>query len=205
MRAHEFITEMTFRAGSYEPFLSKMVPYFANIYKTGGKHVGDIEHFNVFQYIEYPTQYAVFDQDKIAGFFIIEIDGTITAIYVLPEYRRKGLSSTVLHFCKRTLGYSKINFGKHQSNDMVEAIKHIYKLFDTYWEKDGPGEKIKYDPSTIDQFYDRMKKTEWKLVMENDGDFSEDPKFFTSRPTPGCLGSLYFCYLDEGKFEQENG
>lgn len=169
------LNEMTMRVGSYED-LGKFLHTFKS-YKHE-QHVGDIEQFDVYKKDESPIiKYAVFDDGEPIAFFIFDhYLNELNTSFVHSKYRKKGLFSAFLFFLKRNEGHSRIVFSELHSEDTVEAIKRIYKRFDAFW--DNGDEKVPYSPNTIDKFYSQRKLTGWKLVLENDGDFSSFPKFF---------------------------
>ena len=187
MRASEIIGEMTMKTGSYEG-LVKYAPAFQKLIATGS-HVGDIEQYKVYRDKDDLKNFAVFDGNYLIEFFQIDEKSILQAIYVYPRYRKQGLMSVTLFFLKNAMGFSKIILGDYHSNDTYEAVKRIYKRFQTHWEKDG--QRVKYDPETVDQFYSLEKPTGWRLVLENDGIF-EDMQYFE----PMKLGTWYFNLLD---------
>jgi hypothetical protein len=112
--------------------------------------------------------------------------------YVVEVHRKQGLFSAFLFFLKRNEGLSKIVLGELQSEATVEAVRRIYKRFDASWKKDGYREP--YDPATVDKYYSSTKPTGWKIVLENDGDFSSWPKFFDLQEAlrVGKLGEMFY-------------
>jgi len=180
MKVGEIINEMSFVWPTYES-LSQFGPEFSTI-KQDGLHIGDIQEYHVYNL---DTHYSVFNGNNLIAFFVLK-DNVVEVVYVYPEYRRQGLFSMILYFIKRSIGISKIILGSHQSVDMVNSIKKIHQMFKTSWEKDGV--KVPYDPNTIDQYYSKSEPTGWKIILENDGDFSNVPKYFV----PFDLSTWYF-------------
>jgi hypothetical protein len=78
-----------------------------------------------------------------------------------------------LVFLKRVEHFNRIILGDLHSEDTIKAVQRIYKRFNTFWF-DGT-KKIPYDPETIDQFYGLTTKTPWKIILENDYDWSDWP------------------------------
>lgn len=169
----EFVGEMTMVVNSYEN-LGEYLKEFDHLL-TDGEHCGDIEKFKIYKKPRGKlVDYGAFLEDKVVAFFVMKNDMLMDA-FVTKEHRKIGLFSAFLFFLKRNEGHRQIRLSDSHSEDTVEAVKRIYKRFDTYWEKDG--KKEKYDPSTIDQYTSRSKGTGWTLVLENDGDFSHWQKF----------------------------
>ena len=162
---------------SYEK-LDQYLPHYTKLIHTD-THIGDIQNFNVYKQMdnEY-TDYAISDssdtKDAIA-FYRLK-DNEVMIMYVKPQYRKQKILSMFLFFLKQNENFSKIVLNDRQSEDTVEAVKKISKRFKIHWIKGD--EKVPYDINTIDNFYSVEKPTGWKLVLENDGDFSNHPKFW---------------------------
>jgi hypothetical protein len=190
--------EMTMKVNSFEG-LAAFLPEYAKLKETG-KHVGDIEKIKIFSKLRSPyTGYCLFDGDKAIAYFVtVKSTKMLQNAFVIPEERKRGVFQTFLLFLKRHEGYDKITLGQLHSKDTIESLKRIYKQFDTYWEKGI--EKVPYDPATIDQFYGD-KPTGWKIVLENDYDFSSWPRFFPdfsdSLPPVDLCECFYFGFLEE--------
>lgn len=179
---------------SYEEF-SQALSYYQDLYNVG-IHCGDIEDTQVIKAERGKlTDYAFFQQTKCVGFAILN-NNVVVNVYVIPENRKRGLFSAFLFFLKRNEGMHQIVLGDTQSEQTVSAVKRIYKRFNTFWIKDG--EKIPYDPNTIDQFYSIAGPTGWQIMLENDGDFSHWPKFWSyiSGGPPPLLQEFYYNLLD---------
>lgn len=196
MRFKDFILEMTMKVPSYE-MLADYLPHFTHL-KSDGFHCGDIEHFKIFKKqrgLSY-TDYAAFLDGVIVAFFVLE-GNEITNAFVSKEYRKKGLFSAFLFFLKRNEGLSQIILGDNHSYETVEAVKRIYKRFNTSWFKGI--EKIPYDPNQEDPYYSMGKPTGWKIMLENDGDFSKWQKYFHHeiQPSTRLTEMFYFeTYVD---------
>lgn len=170
------LTEMTMRTGysSYESS-KNYLPYYQTL-KEKGTHCGDIEQFNVFKlnrddYMDY----AVFLDGVCIAFFVLE-QNELKVAFVLSDYRKQGIFSMFLFFLKRNEGMSQIVLGDLHSERTIEALKRIHIRFDTNWVKGD--RKIKFDPANVDKFYSDAGPTGWKIMLENDHDFSKCSKFW---------------------------
>ncbi len=178
------IREMTMRGPSMENQLSTFFKSIADD-KNNYDHVGDIEEINV---LKNNDVYLLITDNKPVGFYqVIPHDNVaeIKSAYTAPDFRRKGILTNFIWFLKRNEGFSRIRIGDVQSTDTIEAIKRIAKRFNAYWENEN-GETVPYNVDTIDQFYSDMQPTGWKIVLENDYDFSDWPKFYEI-PNIKCL------------------
>jgi hypothetical protein len=154
-------------------------------------HVGDIENFAVYKKKnDLENRYAVFDQSKIAAFFITR-NNILDIVYVVPQYRKQGLFPAILWFLKKNEKLDQIMLGNQHGYDTYRAIKKIYKRFEqVYWLKDG--QKIPYHPDTVDQFYSLIGPTGWNIVFENYNKNLGEKRFFN----PLDLSTWYFNLLD---------
>lgn len=188
------LKEMTVKAESYET-LEKWIPEYSNL-KDVGEHTGDIEDYSVYKRNRNDLiDYSIFLDDKIVAFFVVKKPDILSIAFVKKEYRKIGIFSLFLFFLKRNENFSKIVLDNSHSRDTINALKRIHTRFKTYWT-DGSKE-IKFDPNKEEPFYSSKKPTKWKIVLENDGDFSDWPKYY---PKPGEMPDLhtfYFCFLDE--------
>lgn len=176
MKICEILREMTMKHGTMENQLSI---YFKSIIKDekNYKHVGDIEQIKV---LKNNDIYLLITDDKPIAFFQVTNSNNVADLqnaYTIPELRKTGIFTKFIWFLKRNEGYNQIRFGDVHSEDTIEVIKAISKRFDTYWQN-GKGEKIPYDVNTIDQFYSKKHPTDWKIILENNYDFSDWPKFY---------------------------
>jgi len=191
MKFKTFINEMTMKAGSYE-HLESHLSAFEKV-KEEGVHCGDIEHYNVYrrERSSILIDYAIFLQDKIIAFFVID-SGELSTAFVSKSERKKGLFSAFLFFLKRNEGMNEIILVDLHNEDTINAIKRIYKRFKTSWVKGD--EKVDFDPTIEKPYYLLMKPTGWKIMLENDGDFSNYLKFFNEETAlaEGKLLEIYY-------------
>lgn len=176
------LLEMTMKAGSLSAQLGRYMLGYVHDRKSY-QHVGDIEHLQVLlKEIKGQKNYLLMDSDTGVGFFELE-KNEILALYIEDKYRRQGIAAKMIWFLKKHEGYSKLTLSDVHSPDTVEMVKKLSKKFDVSWTKGN--EKVKYDPEEIDKFYSHQKPTGWKIMLENDGDFSDWPRFFNG-PDPRC-------------------
>jgi len=190
------LSEMTLRMGKAGNNLANGLEYAFNDRKSY-KHVGDIQDSNVLH--KGDIYLIVSPKDQPVGIFQIIKNGDTALVqnmYVVSEHRKKGWMSMFLFFLKQNESYSRIQLGDIQSEDTVEAVKRIYVRFDTNWINKRNGERVKYDPDTINNFYSIHKATDWNIVLENDGDFSHCPKFWDKNAILQSNWILYEQLLD---------
>lgn len=167
--------EMTMAAGNMSEQLKRYFDICIQEQDTFD-HVGDIENIKVLKRDEI---YLLISNTTPVAFYQV-LNHSPTAIlqnaYVDGDFRGQNTTAKFLWFLKRNEGFKQIQMGDIQSEDMVAVIKKIAHRFNTTWRR---GDEIEpYDPTTTDKFYDSMGKTGWVVVMENDGDFSDWPKYY---------------------------
>lgn len=188
------LVEMTQLVPSYE-HMKTWLPEFQKLLKNG-IHCGDIEQFNIYKLQrDNLTDYGFFENDICVGFAVLR-QNEITNVYIIPEKRQLGLWSMFLFFLKKNEHMSKIILDNRHSEQMLQALKRIYQVFDTSWIKGD--EKIPFDPKTTDQFYSKKEPTGWKIMLENDGDFSKEENIFEGLNITDSR-SMYFWFLEEEK------
>lgn len=190
MSFKKFVGEMTMKAGTFGR-LEKDLPEYQHLLEVG-EHCGDIEEFEIYKKDRKGLiDYAAFLDKKVVAFFTLD-KNEIVAAFVIKELRKKGLFSAFLFFLKRNEGISQIILGEIHSKDTIEAVKRIYKRFNTSWVKDG--KKEKFEPGVEEPYYSIEKPTGWKIMLENDGDFSKWQKFYHRKllPDTRLLEMYYF-------------
>ena len=173
---------MTMKAGD----LSHLKKYFVDIVaeRENYKHIGDIEQFQV---LKKNDIYLLMSKDVGVAFFEVQkCDASeaepysnstlINVTYIDDVFRGKDLLEKFIWFLKRHEGGSKILLGDIHSAMMVNAVKKLSKRFETSWVK--KDEKVKYDPTNVDDFYGAGHTTGWQIMFENQGNFESWPRFF---------------------------
>jgi hypothetical protein len=170
------LDEMTMKVGNLSYNLSR---YFAKASKEieQFKHVGDIE--DQFKVLNRDSEFLLTSNDVPCAYFFVKHDDALTEIsvaYVEESFRKQGVFAKFIWFLKRFFSADKITLSDVHSSDTVEALKKLKNRFSIFWEKDNKREK--YDPNNTEKYYSDSKPTGWKVVLENDGDFSNWPRFF---------------------------
>ena len=171
MKLHEMtmkVGQMNQEDGFYAKYLTQ-----ASSEQSDYDYVGDIEYIKVMQQDD--VFLLVIDGNAIA-FFQVSVQGELLNAYVSATHRNTGVFTKFIWFLKRTLNYSRIIFGDRHSPDTQEVVKRLHKRFNVYWSN-GIATR-EFDPNNTDEFYSDKAPTGWKIILENDGDFSEWPKSF---------------------------
>ena len=165
------------RGGNFSSIAERYGKEHQASWKTEGKHIGDIDNYQVKQYEHF---YSLWDKDLLIGFNSLTKDKAdapivVDIVWINPDYQGKKLFSKMLWFYKTRLGHSKLMLGDIHSLAMQEVVKSGLSRFKKSWLKNETSEP--FDIKTLDKYYDHSKSTGWQLVLENDGDFSNWPKF----------------------------
>lgn len=162
-------------------------------------HVGDIEKIQVFKR-DYGTSGILYilkkDEEYISFSQVFEISKNRVLLkntFTVEKYRRQHVFVNFLFFLKRNEGYSEIEFDDIHSVDTQLLIPTLTKRFNISWENKKSGEKVKYSNTDGDKYYSRSRPTGWVLLLENDGDFSDWPKFFEEH-RPDNQGYYYWLF-----------
>jgi hypothetical protein len=172
MKINEIITSETMRGSNVDKIATK----FANEqydYLKSGNHIGDIEEYKV---IRKSNFYSIWKESTLVGFASLTDESVVDDVWINPEYRGKKLFSKLLWFFKTRLNHPMLLIGKMHSPMMQEVI-HGLSRFKKYWYNIETGQTTEFDPSTTDQYYDHMSPTQWRLILENTGDFSDWPRY----------------------------
>lgn len=174
------ITE-TLRSSSLEKTAAEQLK---TLDMSGYIHIGDMEHFDV---MRNDIGFVLLDtKDKTrAGLFVVKSSDElpeymdIILAYVDPKYRGRKIFEGFLWFIKSRLNYNIIQFGNSHTDDMIKTLKVLSKgPFNLKWKNIKTGEEVLYDANTVDQYYGtKLKRTEWRVIAENQADFSDWPKY----------------------------
>ena len=183
------ISEMTMKG----PDLSLQAEQFANKNKDHwykhGKHIADIENYKVLQDGIYYSMWN--DTTLIACCSLSDNDNIIDDVYVSPEHRGNKLLSMMLWFFKTRLNRSPLMIGQVHSKMMQEVVKGLSR-FDKYWYNVKTNKKEPFSLDTLDDYYSYFNPTDWRLILENTGDFSAWPMFSGN----GFVMESYLPYVD---------
>lgn len=177
--------EMTLTAGSLDLKLGKYLSIYAKSFPVSYEHLGDIEEVAV--WFDKATSIYLLVKDKLIGwFYVIGFKTTMTglelkAAYVLPDLRSNRLFEKFIWFLKKhVIGGSCIMLGDVHS----EATQHVVKKlahaerFELSWFNIDTTERVAVSDNML-LGYSALKATPWRIIIENDGDFSTWPKFYT--------------------------
>ena len=170
------ISEMTMRGGDFSEPAAKFAAAKKDEWKQNGKHVGDIENYNVLQDGYF---FSVWDGNELAAFTSLTgyaETNTIDDVWVNPAYRGQKLLSKLIWFYKTRLNRNNLILGKVHSTIMQEVVKGLSR-FKKQWYNLKTKEKKPFSIDTLDDFYSHLHSTPWRLMLENSGDFSDWPKF----------------------------
>lgn len=137
-----------------------------------GKYIADIEEFQV---IRYENFYSLWDRDELCGFTSLT-NNVVDDVWINPTYRGKKLFSKLLWFYKSRLGHNQLLLGKVHSRMMQEVVKGL-SCFKKSWVNVKTKANEPFDLETLDHFYGDVEPTDWRLMLENNGDFSDWPMF----------------------------
>lgn len=166
--------EMTMAVGNLDLLATAFVNQHKGEWQTG-EHVGDIEQYEVRKFGDF---FSVWLNDEIVSSLKTLPSGDVIEVrnlWTSREYRGLKLMSKLLWFLKSRMNYSRLLIGDVHSLDTQTIIKGGLSRFEKSWFKDGKKEPFALD--TLDKFYHPGKPTGWRILLENDGDFSSWPKF----------------------------
>lgn len=180
MKANEIITqEMTMRMGSLDNIATSFVNKNKQRWFDSGKHIGDIDEFTV---KSLNGMYSMWDAARIVACSSLDIvpnnHAIVDQVWVDPEYRGKKLFSKLLWFFKTRMNCPKLLIGDIHSSDMQQVIAGLSR-FKKSWINISTGEVKEFSPETADEFSSWGGKTKWRLMLENEYDFSDFPRFTT--------------------------
>lgn len=174
MKSEEFIDEMTWRGPDYSDIAQKFGETNSELWKTQGKHIADIEQYKVYQYNNY---YSLWDNEQLVAYTLLK-DNTVDNIWVKPDYRGQKLFSKMLWFYKSRLNISPLIIGSIHSPMMQEVIKGMSR-FNKQWYNIKTKQSAPFDINTSDDYYSGHGITDWRIMIESMGDFSDWPMFNT--------------------------
>lgn len=160
---------MTMRGSNFDAQAENFGKISIQFWKKNGKHIADIEEYRVVKCDGYYSLWNVDDQ-LIAYCLLSDFDNKVDNIWVSKEYRGKKIFSMMLWFFKTRLNKDYLVLGSVHSTDMQEVVKGLSR-FNKTWMNIYTGEKRPFDVTTLDDYYSYMKPTDWRLVLENDGEF----------------------------------
>jgi hypothetical protein len=168
------IKEMTMRGPNYDKLATKLANEYSSIWKTG-KYIADIEQFKVLtsDSLQVPgaTTYTLWDENKLVAFASLVNENEVDGVWVDSEYRGQKILSKLLWFFKTRLNKSPLILGDIHSTDMQEVVKGLSR-FEKKWFNIKTKEVEPFNAETLDKYYSFLKPTNWRLMLENDGEFN---------------------------------
>lgn len=168
------ITEMTWRGPDYSKIAKQFGEIHADIWFTQGAHIADIEQYQVREYNDY---YSVWDNNKLIAYTSLKAS-IIDDVWVDESYRGQKLFSKLIWFYKSRLNQNPLYLGKIHSPMMQEVVKGLSR-FKKRWYNIQTHQTEPFDVNTLDDYYSDYGSTDWRLVLENTGDFTDWPMFNT--------------------------
>jgi hypothetical protein len=168
------IKEMTMRGPNYDKLATKLANEYSSIWKTG-KYIADIEQFKVLMSdsLQVPgaTTYTLWNENKLVAFASVINENEVDGVWVDSEYRGQKILSKLLWFFKTRLNKSPLILGDIHSTDMQEVVKGLSR-FEKKWFNIKTKEVEPFNVETLDKYYSFLKPTNWRLMLENDGEFN---------------------------------
>jgi len=165
------LSEMSMRGPKVDNLAKQFGEYNIETWKSNSQHIGDIEDYKLKEYQNY---YTLWDNDTLVAYVMLTTapENLVDRIWVKEEYRGQKLFSKMLWFFKTRLGRDHLMLGKLHSLSMQEVVKGMSR-FKKSWYNINTKEVEPFDLSTLDKYYDNYAPTNWRLILENSGDFSD--------------------------------
>lgn len=145
----------------------------ANIdYWKNSSYIADIDQFQVKKLND---TYSVWNNNQLVATASLQ-NHIVDKVWVNPKYRGQKIFSKLLWFYKTRENISPLILGPIHSSNMQEVVKGLSR-FRKYWSNGT--EKHPFSVDTLDNFYSYESPTEWKLYLENSGDFQDWPRYTT--------------------------
>lgn len=169
------INELSMRTGKLNSEVSQdFVDKNSDDWYTKGKTIGQIDSYDL---KKFRNMYSLWDKDQYVASAELSDDSEVNLLHVDPKYRQQQILSKMLWNFKSRQGRDKLTLNQYHSDDLYDVIKNGgLSKFKKYWQ-DKTGKIAKFDVSTVDDYYSHSSPTGWKLVLTNDGDFSDMPHY----------------------------
>jgi len=174
MKATEFINEMTWLGPDYSDLAKKFGASNSQTWYNNGKYIADIEQYRVRVYNNY---YSLWNNEQLVAYTSLR-DNVVDDVWVDENLRGQKLFSKLLWFYKSRLNVSPLYLGKVHSPMMLEVVKGLSR-FNKKWFNVRTHKIEPFEVNTITDFYGEHGITDWRLMIENMGDFSDWPMFNT--------------------------
>jgi hypothetical protein len=185
MKISEITNEMTMRGPNLDKYASNFVQSNKATWINQGQHIADIEDYRVLKYKNY---YSLWDNDEFVSVCSLsDSDNVVDDVFISPQYRGRKILSMMLWFFKTRLNKSPLLIGKVHSKDMQEVVNGLSR-FNKLWFNVNTHERKPFSTETTDQFYSYLQPTDWRLMLENSGNFGwslfKDGHFVTEAYEP---------------------
>lgn len=174
------LLEMTMLAGSLDYNMSRFLPMYAKKFPESYKHVGDIEDVQVW-FDDTDKIYLIIREKPEGWFYVVEnsLGFEIKGAYLLPSLRGKRLFEKFIWFLKKHEGMSLIVLGDVHSDITKQVVSKLVDAdrFTVSWYNINTKEKVNFHDQP-ELGYSRAGSTKWRVIIENDGDFSDWPRFY---------------------------
>lgn len=180
------IKEMTMRGGNLDNLSQEYVDHFKDIWYKDGKYTADIGDLKV---RKYNYDYSLWKDDTLVASIMVTPAHSNSDLKKLPNYaweinrawvnskfRNQKLFSKMLWFLKTRENYKMMVLSDVHSEIMQEILKTLVR-FEKYWYNVDTGEKDEFNKETTDNYYGIADKTNWRVVLEGSGNFSDWPRF----------------------------
>lgn len=174
MKINEVIYEMTMRGPDFDIVAEKFGQMNAGRWFANGKHIGDIEQYKVIQDGIY---YSFWDNDILIAFSsLTDSNNEVDDVWVANDYREQKLFSKLLWFFKTRLHRNRLMLGSVHSKTMQQIVAGMNR-FKKSWINIRTNDEAPFSVETLDDFYSYAGATPWRLILENEGDFTGWPMF----------------------------
>lgn len=190
MKVIEIINEMTMRGSNFDDIAEKFGQMNALRWFSNGKHIGDIEQYKVVQDGIY---YSVWDNDVLIAFSSLkDSNNEVDDIWVAPSYRGQKIFSKLIWFYKTRLHKNRLMLGPVHSKTMQDLVVGMNR-FNKAWVNIRTNEVEPFSAETVDDFYSYTGSTPWRLILENENDFTNWPMFAEGK---SFIKETYSEYID---------
>jgi hypothetical protein len=168
------ISELSMRTGKLNSRNSQQfVDKNSSTWYTDGKIIGQIDNYYL---RKFDNIYSLWDKEQYVASALLDND-EVNLLHVNSKYRNQKVLSKLLCNFKTRQGKKKLIVNQYHSDDLYDVFKNGgLSRFKKYWQNTS-GEIAPFDINTIDKYYSYSGPTGWKLVLENNGNFSDMPHY----------------------------
>jgi hypothetical protein len=168
------ISELSMRTGKLNSNNSqRFVNDNSDMWYRDGEIIGQIDNYDLRKLND---MYSLWDKNQYVASAQLS-DSEVNLLHVDPKYRKQKILSRLLWNFKSRQSKNKLIINQYHSDDLYDVIKNGgLSRFEKYWQHK-TGKIAPFDANTIDDYYSHIAPTGWKLVLENNGDFSDMPHY----------------------------